>query len=77
MHDTITPNLGQAVQIVRCDDGAVTANGTVWGIFPQAVAIVIDGTGQCLNFIRRQPTSFKTDGFYCVVEGVRFCVYPV
>lgn len=77
MLDTMTPALGQTVQVVRCDDGTVTAIGTVWGIFPQAIAIVLDGSGQCLNFIRRQKTSFKTDGFYCVVNGVRFRACPV
>lgn len=76
MLDTI-PTLGQNVQVIRCDDGAIVNLGIVWGIFPESIGVVLDSTGECLNFIRRQPTSFKGDGYYLVKSGIRYRACPV
>lgn len=76
MLDTM-PTLGQNVQVIRCDDGATVNLGTVFGLHPEAISVVLDSTGECLHFIRRQPTSFKGDGYYMVKNGVRYRACPV
>lgn len=76
MLDTI-PTLGQNIQIIRCDDGAIVNLGIVFGLHPEAISVVLDSTGECLHFKYCRSPFFRQAGHYMTRSGIRYRACPV